>query len=59
MKSMTFVNFKSDIYDILKDNSVMKRETEMMNATLTANAHQFLANSLFDNLPTGNLMKKS
>jgi hypothetical protein len=56
---MTFVNYKDQVYNELKENSVMSRTTDEMNSVLSANEQKLVANSLFDNLPTSNQMEKA
>jgi hypothetical protein len=56
---MTFVNYKDQVYNELKENSVMSRTTDEMNSVLSANEQKLVANSLFDNLPTSNAMEKA
>ena len=55
---MTFVNYKDQVYNELKENSVMSRTTDEMNSVLSANEQKLVANSLFDNLPTSNKWRK-
>jgi len=56
----TFVNYKKSVLKVLRDNSVMEEDSEQIKpATLTAREHALLANSMFDNLPTGNEMERA
>jgi len=56
----TFLTYKKAILKVLRDNSVMEKDTEQINpSALSISEQAVIANALFDNLPSSNEMEKA
>jgi len=55
----TFMNYKKQVFAVLKNHDVMGRDNDQMTAALKPSEQTFLANALYDNLPQKTEMEKA
>ena len=55
----TYMNYKKQVFHVLKNHDVMGRDTDQMTAALKPSEQTFLANALYDNLPQKTEMEKA
>jgi hypothetical protein len=55
----SFMNYKKQVFAVLKNHDVMGRDNDQMTAALKPSEQTFLANALYDNLPQKTEMEKA